>query len=69
MWVISYLGPSGAMGGIDKLDFFTGMWVIAAFSLVILALAVRTGQSRKAALACADSIKDLGSRGMEIPKH
>ena len=65
LWVISYLGPRGAMGGTGTLGFFTGMWLIAAFSLVVLWWAVRSGQSTAAAQQCADLIKTLGSSGID----
>ena len=70
MWLISYFGPSASgMGGNDTFGFFTGMGLIAVFSLGILALALKCGQDAKAAHSCSDSIKDLGSRGMEMPLH
>jgi amino acid transporter len=65
MWLISYLGPTGAMGGCGALGFFTGMWIIAGFSLVVLWCAVRSGQGRQAAQQCADLIKTLGSSGVD----
>ena len=65
MWLISYLGPTGTMGGCGALGFFTGMWIIAGFSLVVLWCAVRSGQSRQAAQQCADLIKTLGSSGVD----
>ncbi|EQD36910.1 amino acid permease family protein, partial [mine drainage metagenome] len=65
MWLISYLGPTGAMGGCGALGFFTGMWIIVGFSLVVLWCAVRSGQSRQAAQQCADRIKTLGSSGVD----
>jgi amino acid transporter len=65
MWVVSYLGPAGAMGGRGVIGFFTGMWITAAFSLVILWLALAMGQSPQAARQCADRVKNLGSSGAE----
>jgi amino acid transporter len=68
MWLISWLGPSGKMGGNGTLGFFTGMWIIVAFSLVILWLALLCGQKSGAAQRCADEIKNLGSRGIDTSK-
>ncbi|MGH8199013.1 MAG: APC family permease [Steroidobacteraceae bacterium] len=65
MWVVSYLGPGGAMGGRGVIDFFTGMWIIAAFSLIILWLALAAGQDAAAARECAAQVKTLGSCGLE----
>ena len=65
MWLVSYLGPKGAMGGTGMLGFFTGMWIIAGFSLVMLWLALRAGQSSEAAQRCADLVKTLGSSGVD----
>lgn len=65
MWVISYLGPAAAMGGHDVIGFFTGMWILAGFSLVILALALTAGQNTEAAQQCSDRVQTLGSRGIE----
>ncbi len=65
MWVISYLGPAAAMGGHDVIGFFTGMWILAGFSLVILALALTAGQNSEAAQRCSDRVQTLGSRGIE----
>lgn len=65
MWLISWLGPGGKMGGIDVFGFFTGMWILVIFSLVILWLALMCGQSSEAAKQVAERIKDLGSRGTE----
>ena len=53
------------MGGQGKLGFFTGMWILAAFSLVILWLALTAGQSAQAVRQCADRVKTLGSCGAE----
>jgi amino acid transporter len=65
MWVVSYLGPVGEMGGAGVLGFFTGMWILAAFSLFILWLALRAGQSPQAARECALLVQTLGSCGAE----
>jgi amino acid transporter len=65
MWVVSYLGPGGAMGGRGVIGFFDGMWIIAAFSLVILWLALAAGQAAPAARECAERVKTLGSCGLE----
>ncbi|MGH8145713.1 MAG: APC family permease [Rhodanobacteraceae bacterium] len=66
MWLISWLGPSfKPMNGTGVISFFTGMWIIAVFSLVILWLAKRCGQNGAAAQKIADQIKTLGSRGAE----
>ena len=65
MWLVSYLGPKGAMGGTGALGFFTGMWIIAAFSLVMLWFALQAGQSSEAAQRCADLVKTLGSSGID----
>ena len=53
------------MGGTGAIDFFNGMWILAGFSLVILWLAVRSGQDPKAVQQCADRVKTLGSSGVE----
>jgi amino acid transporter len=68
MWVVSYLGPAGAMGGRGAIGFFTGMWIIAVFSLVILWLAVAAGQAAQAVRECAARVKILGSCGVESPR-
>ncbi len=65
MWLISWFGPRGDMGGIGLFGFFTGMWILAAFSLVILVLALMTGQGSAAAQECSDRVQTLGSRGTE----
>ncbi|MBW4051092.1 MAG: APC family permease [Proteobacteria bacterium] len=65
MWAVSYLGPSGVMGGTGRIGFFTGMWIIAGFSLVILWLALAAGQDAQAVRQCADHVKTLGSSGLE----
>jgi hypothetical protein len=69
MWIVSYLGPAGAMGGKGVIGFFTGMWIIAAFSLVILWLALASGQSAEDARQCAERVKTLGSCGTESRGH
>jgi amino acid transporter len=66
MWVVSYLGPGGVMGGSGAIGFFTGMWIIAGFSLVILWAALAAGQDAKAAQQCADRVKTLGSSGVDV---
>ncbi len=69
MWLISWLGPSAQpMNGIGVFGFFTGMWILVVFSLIILGLALLCGQSNEAAQRVADQIKDLGSRGIETHK-
>ena len=65
MWLVSYLGPKGAMGGTGALGFFTGMWIIAVFSLVMLWFALQAGQSSEAAQRCAALVKTLGSSGVD----
>ncbi len=65
MWLVSYLGPAGVMGGKGVIGFFTGMWIIAAFSLVILWLALASGQNPQAVRQCAERVKSLGSCGVE----
>jgi hypothetical protein len=67
MWLISYLGPAGPMGGAGAIGFFAGMWLIAGFSLVVLWAAIASGQSSQAAQRCAEFIKTLGSSGVESP--
>lgn len=66
MWVISYLGPTGEMGGRGLYDFFDGMWIIAGFSLVILVLAVTTAQKSAAAEQTDALVRTLGTRGEVI---
>jgi amino acid transporter len=66
MWVVSYLGPTGVMGGRGAFGFFTGMWIVAGFSLVVLWVALRAGQSSEAALRCADFVRTLGSSGADL---
>ncbi|MGH9352932.1 MAG: APC family permease, partial [Terriglobia bacterium] len=68
MWLISWFGPAGDMGGIGLFGFFTGMWILAVFSLIILWLALVCGQSAEAAQSIADQVKTLGSRGTETHK-
>ena len=65
MWLISYFGPAGAMGGRGSFGFFTGMWILAGFSLVILVLALVTGQNSETAQSCSNRVQTLGSRGTE----
>jgi hypothetical protein len=65
LWVVSYLGPAGVMGGRGVIGFFPGMWIIAAFSLIILWLALAAGQNAVAVRQCADRVKTLGSCGQE----
>lgn len=65
LWLISLLGPGGKMGGIGEYGFFTGMWLLVVFSIGILLLALRCGQSSEAAERCASKIQNLGSRGIE----
>lgn len=69
MWVVSYLGPAGDMGGKGVIGFFTGMWILAIFSLVILWLAVLAGQDAQAVRECADRVKTLGSSGVESTRE
>ena len=67
MWLISYLGPAtNNMGGIGAYGFFTGMWILAAFSIVILVLAVATAQGTEASKRADAMVRTLGSRGEEI---
>ena len=65
MWLVSYLGPAGPMGGRGVIGFFTGMWIIAGFSLIVLWVALAAGQDSQAAQQCADRVKTLGSSGIE----
>ncbi|MHB1543177.1 MAG: APC family permease [Gammaproteobacteria bacterium] len=60
LWMISLLGPGGLMGGLGDYGFFTGMWLLAAFSVVILVLALYCGQPAEAAERCARKIQNLG---------
>jgi hypothetical protein len=53
------------MGGRGVIGFFTGMWIIAGFSLVILWIALRSGQSSIEAQRCAERVKTLGSSGVD----
>jgi hypothetical protein len=41
------------------------MWILAAFSLVILHLALKSGLSAPSAQACADRLKSLASSGAD----
>jgi len=67
MWLISFYGPSAnGMGGHDGFGFFTGMWIIVVFSVVILFLAIKCGQSSQACKEDAERIQVLASRGMEV---
>jgi len=67
MWLISYLGPaSNSMGGVGAYGFFTGMWILAGFSVVILVLAVMTAQGSTASQLADEKVRTLGSRGEEI---
>ncbi len=70
LWIISLLGPSGLiMGGLGDFGFFTGMWILAIFSVVILLLALYCGQSSEAAERCAREIQNLGSRGLDTTQE
>lgn len=62
MWTISYFGPS-SLNGRGTYGFFTGMWIIAGFSVIIMALALLCGQRSEAAQATNAQVKTLGSRG------
>ena len=68
MWVVSYLGPGGVMGGKGVIGFFTGMWIIAGFSLVVLWVALAAGQDAQAVRECAERVRTLGSSGEESPR-
>lgn len=68
MWLISWFGPGGDMGGIDLFGFFTGMWILVIFSLVIMVLALMCGQNAAVAQQVADQVKTLGSRGVDSHK-
>lgn len=66
MWAISFMGPNTpSMGGIGLYGFFTGMWIIAGFSIVILMLAVAMAQDSDAARHTDKLVGTLGSRGEE----
>jgi len=65
MWAVSYFGPGGVMGGRGEIGFFTGMWIIAGFSLVVLWFALAAGQGSQTVQECADRVKTLGSCGVE----
>jgi amino acid transporter len=69
MWAISYFGPAGPMGGTGAIGFFTGMWILVGFSLVVLWLALAAGQSQEAAQQCADLVKTLASSGVESQRE
>ncbi len=66
MWTVSYLGPTGKMGGIGLYGFFTGMWILAGFSIIILVLAILTAQKNDAAEKTNVFVRTLGSRGEEV---
>ncbi|MGH7487953.1 MAG: hypothetical protein ACREMY_20485, partial [bacterium] len=67
MWLVSWLGPSfSPMNGIGVLGFFTGMWLLVIFSLMILFLAIKCGQHGEAAQLVEDLIKNLASRGIPV---
>ncbi|MGH8396920.1 MAG: APC family permease [Gammaproteobacteria bacterium] len=69
MWLISWFGPASKhMGGIGLIGFFTGMWILVIFSLVIMVLALMCGQNAKVAQQVADQVKTLGSRGVDSHK-
>jgi amino acid transporter len=65
VWAVSYFGPAGAMGGQGKLGFFTGMGILAAFSLVILRWALKAGRTAASTQACADRVRTLASSGVD----
>src|SRR5579885_176273 len=65
MWAVSDFGPAGAMGGRGNLGFFTGMGVLAAFSLLILRWALEAGRTAAATRECADRVSNLASSGAE----
>jgi amino acid transporter len=65
LWVVSYLGPAGSMGGSGRIGFFTGMWILAAYSLLVLRLALGAGQSAAAAEKCAARVRNLASSGVD----
>jgi amino acid transporter len=69
MWLIGYLGPRGVMGGTGTFGFFTGMWIIAGFSLLVLWAALRAAQGSAGAQRCADFVKTLASSGVETPRR
>jgi len=64
IWIVSYFGPA-SMGGHGKLGFFTGMEILAVFSLIILQLALKAGRSAPVAQATADRMKTLASSGAD----
>lgn len=65
IWAVSYFGPAGSMGGNGTLGFFTGMWILALFSLLILRLALKAGQGAAAVQECADRVRSLASSGAD----
>jgi amino acid transporter len=69
MWAVSYYGPAGPMGGTGAIGFFTGMGILAVFSLIVLWLALLAGQDAQAAQQCADRVKTLGSSGVETRRE
>jgi amino acid transporter len=64
LFVVSYLGPT-TMQGTGTIGFFTGMWILAGYSLLILWLAYSTGQDAVAATNMSEHVSGLGSRGIE----
>lgn len=64
LFVVSYLGPT-TMQGTGTIGFFTGMWILAGYSLFILWLAYSTGQDSAAAINMSEHVSGLGSRGIE----
>ncbi len=64
LWAVSYLGPK-SIGGQGLFGFFTGMWILAGFSVVILFLALKTGLPAKVSFATAMRVRELGSRGVD----
>jgi amino acid transporter len=67
LWAVSFFGPGGRMGGQGAFGFFTGMGILAGFSLIILWLAYATGQDAVTTQATSDRVGTLGSRGAEAP--
>lgn len=63
LWAVCYFGPSGSMGGTGAYDFFTGMWIIAAFSIVVLWLSQLCGHNTEQAESVHAHVETLGSRG------
>lgn len=64
LWAVSYLGPK-SIGGQGLFGFFTGMWILAGFSVVILLLALKAGLPAKVSFATAMRVRELGSRGVD----